>query len=772
EQARRRLLREAQAAAALDHLNICAIYEVDADSDPSYIAMQYIEGETLEARIARERPSLDDALNIAEQVADALAEAHSHNIVHRDIKPSNIMLASRGQVKVLDFGLAKTANTLAGPDEAQTKSRLSLPGIILGTVPYMSPEQVRSDPVDARTDIFSFGAVLHEMLSGRRVFARNSAAETIAAILHQEPPRLSSIDPTIPEELENIVDKCLAKDAAQRYQTMQQVAQDLNAARRSEPAAMGLVTTTAKRGMTSRDGVAAVSADVDISHQTSSIEYLVTRVKHHKRSAMFASVAIVIAIAAFGYYSYFAKAGEAIESIAVLPFVNGSNDANAEYLSDGISDTIIDSLSQLPNLKKVIPLSSVLRFKGKQIDPQAVGRELNVRAVLAGRLAQHSDDLLISTELIDVKDNKRLWGGQYNRKLADIVKLQSEIAQEISEKLRLKLTSEQKERLAKPQTESPEAYQLYLQGRYYRQKNTDEARIKSGEYFQKAIEKDPNYALGYAGLAGYYGSMANFGQMPPKQAWRNSEEAAVKALAIDDKLGEAHLSLAGVRMWYDWDWPGAEREIKRAIELAPHFEDVESHAVHAEFLNAMGRFVEAIAEATSAREADPLSKHFRSNLGYILYNARRYDEAIEEYRKELEKDPNSLQAHLGLGEVSVKQGSYEEAVAEMVKARPLVNLPRQLARIGYVYAAAGKKDEATKILNEVKGQTREHYNLATFIAAIYAALGDKEQAFAWLGKGCDEHQNGVKEFKVSPRFDILRSDPRFTDLLRRVKLAQ
>jgi tetratricopeptide (TPR) repeat protein len=259
--------------------------------------------------------------------------------------------------------------------------------------------------------------------------------------------------------------------------------------------------------------------------------------------------------------------------------------------------------------------------------------------------------------------------------------------------------------------------------------------------------------------------------MPPNEAWRNSEEAAVKALAIDDKLGEAHLLLAAVRMWYDWDWQGAERELKRAIELHPQFDEVESHALHAELLNATGRFDEAIAEATRAQEIDPLSKHFRSNLGYILYNARRYDQAIEEYQKELAHDPNSLQALIGLGEVYVKKGSYEEAVAEMVKARPLANLPRQLARIGYVYAAAGKKGEATKILNEVKGQTREHYNLATLIAAIYAALGDKEQAFAWLGKGCDEHQNGVKEFKVSPRFDILRSDPRFTDLLRRVKLA-
>jgi TolB-like protein/DNA-binding winged helix-turn-helix (wHTH) protein/Flp pilus assembly protein TadD len=468
---------------------------------------------------------------------------------------------------------------------------------------------------------------------------------------------------------------------------------------------------------------------------------------------------------------YFARPSEAIDSVAVLPFVNASGDPNTEYLSEGISDSLINSLSQFPNLKKVVPFSSVLRYEGKQIDPQAVGRELKVRTVLTGRLTQSGDDLLISTELIDVIDNKRLWGEQYDRKMADVLKLQGEIAREITEKLRLTLTGEQKDRLAKPPTQSVEAYQFYLQGRYYRRKDTDEARIKSGEYFQKAIEKDPNYALGYAGLALYYGSMANFGQMPPKEAWRNSEEAAVKALAIDDKLSEAHFSLAEVRMWYDWDWPDAERELKRAIELDPQFEDVESHALHAELLNAIGRFDEAIAEAARAQEMDPLSKHFRSNLGYILYNARRYGEAIEEYRKELEKDPNSLQAHLGLGEVYVKQGSYEEAVAEMVKARPLVNLPRQLARIGYVYAATGKKVEATKILNEVKGQTREHYNLATFIAAIYAALGDKEQAFAWLRKSCDEHQNGVKEFKVNPRFDTLRSDPRFTDLLRRVKLA-
>ena len=481
------------------------------------------------------------------------------------------MLTARGRVKVLDFGLAKTAGTaLVGAGEAGARSMLTTPGVIVGTVPYMSPEQLRGEPVDARTDIFSFGVVVYEMSSGWRAFARASDAETIGAILHEHPPKLSPVDPNVPNALQDIVDKCLAKSADERYQSIEQVAHDLNGARYGELAVVSApATPTGKEEIAEASRRETAPNGVGAAQQTSSTEYLVSGVKQHKRSLILAAACVVILLAVFGYYFYFAKGSEAIDSIAVLPFVNVGNNADAEFLSDGISDSLVNSLSQLPNLKKVIPFSSVLRYKGRQIDPQAVGRELNVRAVLTGRLVERGDDLLIIAELVEVKDNKRLWGGQYNRKSADILNLQGEIARAISEKLRLKLTGEQKERLIKPHTESAEAYQLYLQGRYYRLKNTDEARIRSGEYFQKAIEKDPNYALGYAGLAAYYGSMANFGQMPPKEAWRNSEQAAVKALAIDDKLGEAHLSLAGVRMWYDWDWPGAERELKRAIELAP-----------------------------------------------------------------------------------------------------------------------------------------------------------------------------------------------------------
>ena len=740
--ARRRLLREAQAAAALDHPNICAIYEVDEAGERSYIAMQYVEGETLEARMARGKLPVYDSLNIALQVADALCEAHARGLIHRDIKPANIMLDGRGQVKVLDFGLAKTANAaLHGRDGVGTKPTVTTPGMILGTVPYMSPEQLRGEAVDARTDIFSFGVMIYEMLSGQSAFGRNTDAETIGAVLHEQPPELSSVDPNVPEALEKVVHKCLAKDKAQRYQTVKQVAHDLKAARNGE------------LSLPQRRAVRTIEAGI---------------AGRHRRSAALVTAAVIIAVAILGYYFYFAR-GAAIDSIAVLPFVNVGNDPNAEYLSDGISDGIINRLSQLPNLKRVISFSSVLSYKGKQLDPQAIGRELNVGAVLIGRLTLRGDEVLLSTEFVEVKNNRRLWARQYSHKLADVFKLQSEIAQDISERLRLKVTGEQKARLTQPSTENAEAYQLYLQGLYYWRKNTDAATIKSGEYFQQAIEKDPNFALAYVGLASYYSVMANFGNMRPNEAWPKAEEALVKALAIDDRLAEAHLFLGGVKMFYDWDWPGAERAFKRAMELNPEVD----RGLHNRLLEATGRIDEAIADASvdwNQPHGSRLNREER--LPKLFALAGRYNEALEGWRKILEKEPNRRgMAHLAIGEIHVKQGRYEEALAEMLEVRPRIRYPRELARVGYVYAVAGKKDEAIKILEEMKGLTGKRYNLSTHIAGIYAALGNKDEALAWLKRACDEHEQGVLELKTDPRFDTLRSDPRFTDLLRSVKLA-
>src|SRR3989442_934563 len=766
EQARRRLLREAQAAAALDHSNICAIYEVDEESDPSYIAMQYIEGETLEARIARERLSLDDALNIGVQIADALAEAHTHNIVHRDIKPSNIMLASRGQVKVLDFGLAKSARTnIDGPDEAQTKSRLTMPGVILGTVPYMSPEQVRSEPVDVRTDIFSFGALFYEMLTGVRPFARNSAAETIAAILHHEPSKLSSIDATIPKVVEDVVEKSLAKDAGQRYQTMQQVSDDLKTVRNGAPAAVRIPATIAAKAETPHpDRGVAASTNVGIAYSTSSLEYFVSKVKTHKLGSMLATAALVVTVTVFGYYSYFAKSGETIDSIAVLPFVNVNNDPNAEYLSDDLSDSIIDSLSQLPNLLKVTAFNSVLRYKGKQTDPQTVGRALNVRAVLMGRLTQHGDELLISAELVDVKDDKRLWGAQYNRKLSDVLKLHGDIAQKISEGLRLKLTNTEKQRLTKSYTDNAEAYQLYLLGRFYRNQRANQKAI---DCLEQAIKKDPNYAPAYAQLAYTYASASASDWFPRKEAREKMESAARRALELDDTLGDAHFVLA---FTID-DRSAKDKEIQRALELDPNSADV--HAFYARGLWARRRFDAAILHMKRAVQLDTLSPALHTDLGKILYSAGQHDQAMEQYRKALELNPNYFGAHHHLANSYLAERRYEEAIAEAEKmSANATSEGSGRPFLGYTYAVAGKRAEAEKILDELKERSKQrHVNPAEF-ALIYTGLGDKDRAFEFLQKEYEENQRLPAFINVLPEWDSLRSDPRFTDLLRRMKFTE
>ena len=635
KEARRRLLREAQSAAALDHPNICAIYEVDEASDSCYIAMQYVEGETLEARMEKGRLSLDDSLNIAEQIAGALCEAHAHGISHRDVKPSNVMLSSRGQVKVLDFGLAKTASAaLISPYKAQTESLLTAPGLVLGTVPYMSPEQLCGKLVDARTDIFSFGAVLYEMLSGRRAFARASDAETIGAILHERTPGLSSVDSGIPKALEDVVEKCLAKDAGERYQTMEQVARDLNDARSDAITADVSATHTGKAEVDDTNRYGAVLTDAGTSRTASSVGHLVSGVRRHRRGVMLAATGAIILAAALGYYFYSAGDGEA----------------------------------------------------------------------------------------------------------------------------------------ATPSTQNAEAKKLYQQGLYYLRKNTDEATLESGKYFKQAIEKDPNFALAYVGLASYYSMMAGYGNMPPNEALKEQETAAVAALTMDEKLPGAHQALAAFKMWYDWDWSGAERELKRAIELNP---EGEVRGLYNRLLEVTGRIDEAIADA-SVEWNEPRGSRLQreERLPRLFCYVGRYNEAIEAWRKIIEKEPNrGGMAHLNIGETYASQGRYEEALAEMLEVRPRIRYPRELARIGYVYAVAGKRREAIEILEEMKRLTGERYNLGTHIAAIYAALGNKDEALAWLKRACDEHEQGVVDLKVNPRFDTLRSDPRFAYLLRRVKLA-
>jgi TolB-like protein/Tfp pilus assembly protein PilF len=502
-------------------------------------------------------------------------------------------------------------------------------------------------------------------------------------------------------------------------------------------------------------------------HKAAGIERLTTAIKQHRWSAVLGLMAIAIAAAGIVYFS---RPSETIDSVAVMPFVNVSGDADTEYLSDGLSDIIINNLSQLPGLK-VIALNSVLRYKGKETDPQELGRRLNVRAVLMSRLVQRGDELSISTELIDVRDNRRLWGQQYNRKLADIAVVQTEIAQQISENLRLRLSGDEKQRLTKRYTQSGEAYQLYMLGRYHNRKRTKEGWEKSIEYFDRAIERDSAYAPAYAGLASVYGNLGFTGLLPPKEARQKEEWAALKAIEIDDTLAEAHVSMAHLR-GLDLDWAASEEEHKRALELNPNSVEVQTTANF--YLFAQGRFDELMLHLKRGQELDPVSPGIYADVGMLFYFERQYDPAIEQFRKALELDPNFVPAHNRLTWVYLAKGLYEEAITEQKKTIELEDPTgrwRRTAQLGYVYAVAGKRAEAQKILDDLKELAKQRHVSPLNFATIYMGLGDKDQAFANLEKTYEERPDSLQFIKVSPQFDSLRSDPRFTDLVRRMKLA-
>ncbi len=475
---------------------------------------------------------------------------------------------------------------------------------------------------------------------------------------------------------------------------------------------------------------------------------------------------IVLAIAVIAYFSITGK-GKAIDSLAVLPFVNSSADPNTEYLSDGLTESIIYSTSRLPNLK-VTPRSSVFRYKGKDADPQTVGHELGVAAVMTGRVSQHGDDLSISAELIDVRDNTLLWGQQYTRKTKDLLAVQGEIAKEISETLSKRLTSEEQKQLARRYTENAEAYHLYLKGRYYWNKRTRDGYKKATENFEQAIDKDPAYALAYAGVADCYNVLPSYGMLSPKESFPRARAAATRALELDDKLAEARTSLAYLKNWYDWDWSGAEREYRQAIELNPRY--VTAHQWYALELAQMGRMDEAIREIKRAQELDPLLLIVNVNAGWIFYHARQYDQAIDQMRKSLDMDPNFARGHWAISEPLEQQQRYEEAIAELQKARQLDETPIMLAFLGHVYAVTGKRAEAQKIINELNKLSGRMYVDPYFLAQIYTALGDRDRAFQQLEQAYEQRSSSLVWLKVEPKFDALRTDARYANLLRRIGL--
>jgi len=624
ENLKKRLLREAQATAKLDHPNICAVYEINEADSLTFIVMQYIEGETLAEEMERHPLELTTALAIAEQAAEALAEAHTHGIVHRDLKPQNMMITPRGQLKILDFGLAKQMRSSDSVDfEAPTATLLSTPGHVIGTMPYMSPEQLRGEPLDASSDIFSLGVTFYEMLAGKHPFQDKSAAVTLSRIMLGDPIPSEQFDAQVSPELQALLSKMLRKDKAARYQNAHDLLTDL----KQLPAKLS--ANDQQAGATTNRQFSPITQTEALAHRVFS------KTRRHKWALLASGLALILLVVAI---SQLVSTGH-LDSLAILPFSYDSSDPqfmanpDREYLSDGLTESIINNLSQLANLK-VIARSSVFRYKGKDLDVQAIGRALNVRAMLTGHIIQRGDELTINVELMEVQANRQIWGDTYQRKTADIQTVQKEIAKNVSEKLGVKLTGADQTQLAKAYTESGEAYEAYLKGRYHWNKRTDEGFKQATNFFQEAIVKDPNYALAYTGLADCYTLRSDYGFLAPKEGYALAKGAVTLAFKYDESLAEAHTSLASIKAVTDWDWQGAENEYRRAIELNPKYST--AHHWYAAQLLLQGRLDQALQEIKKAKQLDPLSLAINKDFAVILLYARDYEKALEQCGKTLE----------------------------------------------------------------------------------------------------------------------------------------
>jgi serine/threonine-protein kinase len=776
----RRFEQEARAASALNHPNIITIYEIGQVDEAHYIATEFIEGRTLRQRMKHTRMRLHEVLEVAAQVASALQAAHAAGIVHRDIKPENIMVRPDGLVKVLDFGIAKLTepshHQSAIAHDAPTIARVeTAPGAVMGTARYMSPEQARGLEVDGRSDLFSLGVVMYEMIAGRAPFAGPTPADVSASILGQEPAPLASYISGVPEALEWIVTKSLRKDREERYQTARDLLTDLKGLKQrlEIQAELARARSSASDGAEIEPGnrqttveTAANTAVEEIARTTSSVGYLLSQLRRHQGRVVAALMVLVMVAAAIAYFTRESQQ-ETIASIAVLPFVNESPDPDTEHLSDGITESIRNSLSQLPHLK-VISHLPVSRYQGRVTDARMAGQALKVQAVVMGRISKRGDNLSVSAELVDTRDSRQLWGDQFNRKLANILALQDEISREISAKLRMRLSGEERKRLTKRYTENTEAHLAYLKGRYIWSKRQREDYGQAIAYFQQAIAKDPTFALAWAGLADCY--VLGGGGRSGRETHLKAKAAAMEALKIDETLAEAHATLGLSQLFHDWNLTAAEAEFKRALELDPNY--ATARQWYADYLAVMGRTEEALAQIKQARELEPLSEILIRDTGRIFYYARRYDEALAQCQTALEMKAKFYPAIVTLGDIYLQQKRYGEAVAHYQQAVKLApGMAMMKASLAHAYAASGQRGEAQKILAELIAQVKGRPVPAFDLAVIYAGLGERERAFQQLEQAYQERFYRLIYLGVEPLFDSLRRDPRFQDLLRRVGLA-
>ncbi len=764
-----RFQREARAASALSHPHICTVYEIDEYEGQRFIAMELLEGQTLKEVLESGPRQPEQVLEWGVQIADALETAHGRGIIHRDVKPANIFITAQGQVKVLDFGLAKLSPHKAARKErdisgastgSHEKESLTVPGMPVGTLAYMSPEQARGEEVDARTDVFSFGAVLYEMATGQTAFGGSTPALTLDAILNRDPVPVAQLNPRVPVALDQIIRRALDKDRKARYLAAAAVREDLTLLRReNESRRRSLVTLNLTgwcgpsrfTGRRSRLAAFAVSALIVVG-----------------------IVAVFLGLNPGGLRERILGGGgpRRIDSLAVLPLENVARDPEQDYFADGMTEALITDLAKIDGLK-VISRTSVMRYKGMKGPLPEIASELNVDAVVEGSVLKDGNRVRITAQLIDAATDRHLWAETYEREFDDVLALQRDVARAVATQVRNRLTPRERDRLAAARPVDPAAYEAYLRGRYHWNKRSLEGLEKSIEYFQQAIRADPDYALAHAGLADAYVIMGvnDYGALRPREAMARAEAAAKRALQLDETLGEAQASLAIARFSFEWDWPEAERRYKQAIELNPNY--ATAHHWYAFFLAAMGRHEEAIVEIHKARELDPLSLIINANTGWILYLARRYDEALRQFQGTLEMDPEYGVARIYLGLAYEQLGESELAINQFrgLIAKEGASPPLHSA-LGHAYGLAGNTAQARKVVRELEERSRREYVPPHLIARVYAGLGEKDKSMEWLRKAYIERIGDLVFVNVDPTFDPLRSDSRFQDLLRRMDFPE
>ena len=766
-----RFTQEARTVSNLNHPNILTVYEFGQTESTSFIATEYIDGLTLRQHLFDRRFKLIDVLDLALQIMAALNAAHEAGVAHRDLKPENVMVRKDQIVKVLDFGLAKLSEPErieSGPIGSEDATRVQVnttPGVVMGTVSYMSPEQSVGKDIDQRTDIWSFGVVLYEMIAGSLPFQGADIHRQIIAIQEAEPLPLSQYVNGVPERLEEIIDKCLAKDKNERYQTAKDLLIDLRNLRRKLDVDAEIERTTAPaiRSSSVADSQAPATNPLAPAATTSSAEYIVSGIKQHKLAAIVAVV--VILLAAIGVTAYLRTSGNqaAIQSIAVMPFVNEGGNADVDYLSDGMTETLISSLSQIPNLN-VKARSLVFRYKGKDTNPQTIGKDLNVQAVLNGRVVQRGSDLTVYLELVDASTGNLIWGDHYNRQQSDLASLQSELARDVSSKLRTKLTGAEEQRMMKNYTANSEAYRLFLRGKFLSNKRTPRDSQAAIDNFQRAVNLDPQFAMAYAGMATGYTYLAIYGYSPAKEVFPKAREYATKALELDSSLSDPHMSLGMMAFLWDHDMAAWERGNRRALELNPNSTDV--HRIEATRLLFLNKPDEAIAEVRRALDIEPLSIAGNMTYAYCMFYSGNIDESKMHSRKTLELSPEFWMTYYYLSATYRQQHMYPEAVEAMAKSKEYWGEPDAAKLIRETFAKSGWQGLLRAICAQPQQFKFWQYDIATF----YAELGDKENAFARLNQSLDDHEYFIGFMTVDPFLNSLRDDPRFREIMAKAGL--